>query len=125
MEKHFNILTFRGDRGVFLLKGFGVNVDDFRAEPAGDFAWPGVDFFAETQKAFIARQIRPSVTRPLIKINPVEGAGLSKSQGLGQLSILLCSFADAASEQRSGRGFVWAGTKYLCFVILFFFLISS
>lgn len=45
---------------------------------------------------FITRQIRFSVTKLLIKINPVESMGLSKSQDPRQRPHLSCPFAGAA-----------------------------
>lgn len=55
--------------------------------PAENFAGPGADFSAGPLKAFIAREMRSSVTRCLIKIDPVKSAGLTKWPGPGQLPL--------------------------------------
>lgn len=50
----------------------------------------GQIFLAGPQKTFIACQTRFSVTKRLIKINSVEGAGPPKSWGTEQLLFLPC-----------------------------------
>lgn len=55
---------------------------------------PGADFFAESRKSFIARQIRSNVTRSLIKINPVEGARPPKSWAIVPFALPLCNGGD-------------------------------
>lgn len=57
--------------------------------------------FARPQKTFISRQIQFSVTRPSIKINPVEGTGPPYSQSSGQLHLLPCSFTGAGHDDKT------------------------
>lgn len=52
-------------------------------------------FCGASKTVFIVRQIGSSVTRLLIKINPVEDARLPKSQGPGQLPLLSYPSASA------------------------------
>lgn len=84
-------------------------------------AYCGVEAFirlyVNSVYSFIARQIRPSVTRPIIKINPVEGAEPSKSRVPEQPPLLPCSSAGTGQDNSSISSCLYTITRAPRFII--------